>query len=110
MYCSSRCVSAPTMRRPFTKTVGAVHVELLTVCPAGVNGGTGLRAGHAGLKRIGVQPGLTRVVQHFRPGVGGRDNFLIVIDEVIHFPKSLWCLLVGATAGACRRPLPRVEL
>ncbi len=96
---------------PIDKDCGrAVHVELLTVCAAGVDSSAGFRAGHAGLERIRVYTGLAGVVHHFRPGVRRGYDLLIVINEVIHLPEGLGVLLVGAPASNGRRSCPRMEL
>src|SRR6266849_8834078 len=54
----------------------AGNFELLAVRAAGIHGLAGLRAGHAALECIGVQPGLSGVVHHFCPGVRRRNDVL----------------------------------
>src|SRR5260370_491546 len=59
----------------------AVHLELLAVCAAGIDGRAGFRAGHAALEYIGVQSGLACVIHHFRPGVRCPGMAFFVISD-----------------------------
>src|SRR5262249_12915026 len=61
----------------------ASDFQLLTVLAAGIDGGSGFRAGHARPKIVLVQPGLARIFAHLHPGVPGGDNFLIVVNGVV---------------------------
>src|SRR5215469_11750210 len=87
-----------------------VDFEVLAVGVAGVDCGGGVRAGHAALEGGCVQPGLSRVVGHFGPGVFRGDDLLVVVDEVVHSPEGLGLLLVRAAPGDGCGSGPGMEL
>src|SRR6266404_746122 len=84
----------------------AVDLKLLAVRPAGVNRRPSLRAGHARLEPVRIEPSLRREVRHLRPGIGRRYEFLLVINGVIDLPERRGILLVSATSGQGRSPRP----
>lgn len=78
---------------------GAVNLEEFSVILVGVDLGSDLWAGQAGLEAVGIEIGAAGVVQHFLVNVGGRDEVLIVIDRVVELPERLGVLLVGTAAS-----------
>ena len=99
-YCWRAWGSAPTRRRPLTKTVGVLRTSRsLAVGEAAVHLGGGLRAGHAGFEGLGIETGSGGIVEHFLVGVGGGDEVLVVVDQVVDLPEGLGVLLVGAASG-----------
>ena len=71
--------------------------------------GGGLRAAEASLEGIRIQASLAGKLHHLVVGVGGRDQVLIVIDQVVELPEGLGVLLVGATAGESGSAGPGME-
>src|SRR5260370_242397 len=88
----------------------AAYVELFAVRAAGIHSRSSFGAGHAALECSYIQMGLFGIIGHLCPGVGGRNNVLIVVDEFIDLPQGVRILLIGASAGNSRRPRPGGEL
>src|SRR2546429_9273263 len=87
-----------------------VHLELFAVGVARIDGCRRFRAGHTALEGGRVQAGLGGVVGHFAPGVFRRDDFLVVVDQIVLFPESLRLLLVCAGPGQGWGSGPGMEL
>ena len=88
----------------------AANVEEFAVGLAGIDFGGGLRATEAGLEGVGVETRTASEVDHFVIGVGGGDDFLIVVDQVIHLPEGFGILLVGAASGKSSGSSPGMNL
>jgi hypothetical protein len=88
---------------------GATNIEELGVGDAGINCGGGLGAAHAGLEGIGVHATATSIIHHLVVGIRGGEEFLVVIDQVIHFPEGFGVLLISATASQGGGACPRVD-
>src|ERR1700746_1921425 len=96
---------------PIYKNRGcAVDLELLAVGVAGVNRRRGVGARHAAPEGVGVEAGLRGIVDHLGPGVFGRDDLLVVVNQVVKLPEGVGLLLVRAPAGNRGGARPRMEL
>src|SRR6202045_5421087 len=78
---------------------GAGDLEGQAVCVAGFDGGGGFGAGETGLEGVGIQADLRGVVGQLGVGIFGRDDVLIVVDEVVKLPEGLGLLVIGAAAS-----------
>ena len=87
----------------------AAHLELLPIGLAGLDGRRSLRASHTAPKGLGIQPSLAGKVAHLRPGVGRRNQLLLVIDQIVDLPERLGILFVSAMSRKRRGPRPGMQ-
>src|ERR1700730_5440096 len=59
----------------------------------------GFGAGETGLEGVGIQADLRGVVGQLGVGIFGRDDVLIVVNEVVKLPEGLGLLVIGAAAS-----------
>src|SRR5580692_12232303 len=77
----------------------AANFEKISIGDAGINFASGLRRAHAGLEGVLVDPSLASILEHLVPDVGGRDQVLIIVNQIVELPECLGVLLVGAASG-----------
>jgi len=88
----------------------AADFEEVAVGEAGVHLGGGLGRGEAGLEGVLVQVGLAGEVEDLVIDVGGGDQVLLVVDEIVELPEGGGILLVGAAAGERGGARPGMDL
>ena len=88
---------------------GAADLEKVAVGDAGIHFGGGLGGGEAGFEGVLVQVGLAGEVDDLVVDVGGGDQVLLVIDEIVELPEGGGVLLVGAAPGERCRARPGME-
>ena len=62
------------------------------------------------LKVSVLRPARASEVDHFVVGIGGGDEVLIVVDQVVHLPEGFGVLLVGAASGEGGGARPGMDL
>ena len=87
-------------RRPLTKIVGVLRTSRsLPLAKLASTSAAAWGPVRQALKVSALRPAASGELQHLVPGGGGGDEFLVVVDEVVHLPEGFGVLLVGAAAS-----------